>query len=372
MSKSTVLVLGFVLSSIIGQSSCSLIRAVKRIAKEPSENQNVQTSQSSKNPKPNKGEKIRSDRPFAEFQREILEDLKSENFDAIDRKADAARRDKARFTGGYWKLKILYGPLTEIFVDGIVTQEMWTGHLAKLEKWKQKSPQSITARVALGQAKISYAWFARGAGYSNTVTDKDADTADKRLKMAFDELMGAQKLADKCPQWYESMLFLAMAQSWNAEDYDRLFAEALNFEPDYYYYYYDKATNSLPRWGGSKGDWEKFAVELEDLDSKEKDIIYFFYVSNMIVNYYDDWTDQQNISWERAKRGYKQLEANYGTDKQRLNQYALLASVNEDMPEAYNAFTKIGEDWDDEIFSAARFNEIKTWAIARYKAENGI
>ena len=65
------------------------------------------------------------------------------------------------------------------------------------------------------------------------------------------------------------------------------------------------------------------------------------------------------------------METKYGVDKQRLNQYSFLASVNEDMPEAYDAFMKIGEDFDDEVYSQARFNEIKSWATARYKAERG-
>ena len=40
------------------------------------------------------------------------------------------------------------------------------------------------------------------------------------------------------------------------------------------------------------------------------------------------------------------------------------------MPEVYHAFEKIGDDWDDEVFSEKRFIEIKSWAIARYEAEN--
>jgi hypothetical protein len=37
---------------------------------------------------------------------------------------------------------------------------------------------------------------------------------------------------------------------------------------------------------------------------------------------------------------------------------------------SYQAFGKIGDDWDSDVFSEARFHEIKNWAIARYEAEN--
>lgn len=41
------------------------------------------------------------------------------------------------------------------------------------------------------------------------------------------------------------------------------------------------------------------------------------------------------------------------------------------MPEAYKAFKQIGDDRDEDVYSEKRFNEIKTWAFARYEAENG-
>lgn len=256
-----------------------MIGIVRRVAKGTSEDQKSLTSQASKNPKPISGEKIRNDQPFADFEREILNDFQSDNFDAIDRKADKARREKERFTGGYWKLRIMYGPLFNIYTDGYETEEMWTTHLEKLKRWKQKSPQSITARIALAESYTNYGWFARGSGFSNTVADEDSRKLHERLDLAYNELTDAGKLSDKCPEWYEAMLFLAMAEGWDAEDYDKLLEAAIRFEPDYYYYYYSAAENSLPRWGGSKGDMEKFAIRIEKVNSKEKDILYYLYAS---------------------------------------------------------------------------------------------
>jgi hypothetical protein len=332
--------------------------------------QDSYTSQSSNNPKPLEVPRIRDDRPFADFQREILNDFKTDNFDAIDNKANKARRDKERFTGGYWKIAMLYDSLTKLYGEDFQTEESWQAHLAKVEKWKQKSPDSITARIVLAESYTAYGWFARGTGFSDTVTDKDRNKLHERLELAYNELLEAKRVKDKCPEWYEAMLFLAMAQDWDADDYDRLLEEAIRFQPDYYYYYYSKAENSLPRWGGTKGDIERFAARIEKVNSKEQNILYYLYVSNLFNSYFDEITNPQNISWEKAKLGYKELEKKYGIDKQRLNQYSFIASSNEDMPEAYNAFKKIGNDWDDEVYSEKRFNEIKSWAIARYEAEN--
>lgn len=352
------------------QNACLPFGKIENVRRNMQRSDDVYTSQSSAEPKLKKGESVRDDRPFADFEREILGDLRSENFRAIDLIADAARQSRERFTGGYWKLKIIYECLTIIFTDEFVTEEMWTEHLERLKRWKQKSPDSITARIALAESYKGYGWFARGTGFSNTITDEDSGKLHERLELAYRELLEADKLKERCPEWYEAMLFLATAQSWSEEDFDRLFEEAIKFEPNYYYYYYSKAENSSPRWGGRKGDLEKVIFRIERLDSQEKDILYYLYASLIANSYYKEWTDRRSISWEKAKRGYDQLEKTYGVDKQRLNQYSFIAAVNEDMPEAYRAFKKIGDDWDDKVYSEQRFNEIKSWAIARYEAEN--
>ena len=355
--------------ALLSQTSC--VRFINT-TKKNIENlkQDSYTSQSSNNPKPIKVPRIRDDRPFADYQREILNDFKAENFDAIDKKADKARQQKERFTGGYWKISMLYDSLTKFYGEDVQTEELWQAHLAKVKKWKQKSPDSITARIVLAESYTAYGWFARGTGFSYTVKDEDSDKLHERLGLAYDELLEAGKLKNKCPEWYDAMLFLAMAQDWDAKDYDQLLEEAIKFEPDYYYYYYSKAENSLPRWGGEKGDIEKFAARIGEIDSKEQNINYYLYVSNLFECHFSDITKPQNISWEKTKLGYRELEKKYGIDKRRLNQYSLIASSYEDMPEAYNAFKKIGNDWDDEVYSEKRFNEIKSWAIARYEAEN--
>jgi len=357
------------MSSAFGQISCTrVISTVRQMAQEAPENS--YTSQSSKSPKLIKTLKVRDDRPFADFQREILADFKNENFDAIDQKANQARRGKERFTGGYWKINILYDALATIYGEEFQTEQRWKTHLETALKWKQKSPDSVTARIVLAQSYTNYGWFARGTGFSNTVKGEDQDKLNERLELAEQELKDAEKLKDKCPEWYEAMLFLAMARSWDAADYNKLLAEAVAFEPDYYYYHYSAAENSLPRWSGEAGDLERYAESVAKVDSPEQNIIYYLYASFLFSNYYSHLTNPQSINWEKAKQGYKELEKKYGIDKKRLNQYSFIAAAHEDMPEAYQAFRKIGDDWDDEVYAEKRFNELKSWAIARYEAEN--
>jgi hypothetical protein len=338
---------------------------------EQSSNQETDRGASSLRPK-RPGEILKPNSPFYQVVEEIISDFNRNDFAAIDAKANKARKNKERLVGCYWKIKAIYEGLVNIYSQESVTDVVWQNRINKLLEWKQQFPQSITARVALGQAYISYAWFTRGTGFSNTVSKDAGDLLDQRLERAENEFREVYRFTDKCPQFYESMLFLATARSWNEVDFDQLFDEAVNFEPDYYYFYYRKAENLSPRWGGKLGDWEKFAETIaRDQRTDEADLVYFLVVSDRIENVFKEWTDRERISWPRMKKGFADLERKYGADNQRLNQFALNASVQEDMPTAYAAFKRIGDNWNDEVWaSKKRFDEVKGWAIARYEAEN--
>jgi hypothetical protein len=94
-----------------------------------------------------------------------------EDFAELDQMADAARSSKARFPGGGWKLSRFYEAVKPNG-GGYQTDADWKNHIELLQRWTAARPQSATARVALAEAYLRYAWAARGAGYANTVTDQ--------------------------------------------------------------------------------------------------------------------------------------------------------------------------------------------------------
>ena len=106
------------------------------------------------------------------YQEAIRQLLQQEKFSEIDRIAGEARTTKARFAGGYWKVHNIYLALKQPGTKTSASEAEWTQHLARLEKWKEQFPTSITARIALAESYHSYGWKARGTGYANKVTDE--------------------------------------------------------------------------------------------------------------------------------------------------------------------------------------------------------
>jgi hypothetical protein len=123
--------------------------------------------------------------------------LKEEKFDRFDCLGDRARSGKERFPGGIWQLHTIYMAESQPFVYAVTgaTASEWNGHLKRLLRWVSVPPKSITARVALAEAYITYARVARGDGYCNTVSDNGGQLFSERTGEAEGILQAASILA---------------------------------------------------------------------------------------------------------------------------------------------------------------------------------
>jgi len=220
-------------------------------------------------------------------------------------------------------------------------------------------------RVALAKAYIGYGWFVRGKGYINTVTKENYDLLHERLDLAENELLEAHKLGVKCPRWYREMLYIGMAKGWSLDEFNEIYEEAIKFEPNYLQFYLVKSENVTPKWNGNQGDWEKFVDELPGklaaLETDESDIIYF----TVVVNKLRDQSLNINyamLSKERIKKGFSDMEKKYNVDNLRLNQFAFIACLVLEFSSAEEAFNRIGDDWNKEVWNEQTFRQMKQFA----------
>ncbi len=132
----------------------------------------------------------------AEYAEQMAELLSHHDFDGVEHAADIARSNKSRFPGGPWKLYVFYDAID------------WNAHLALLQQWVSRKPQSGTAHIALAQAYLHYGSKARGNGSAGTVTDEGWQSYGGRSQMAFSNLKEAATLPGRCPYWYEAMMHL--------------------------------------------------------------------------------------------------------------------------------------------------------------------
>lgn len=302
----------------------------------------------------------------SEYTATAAQMLKAEEFEALDCVADHARSSKEKFSGGMWKIHVLYAGLSEPIQYPVkhATQEDWNNFLKRLQNWRTARPKSITAPVAQARAYISYAFDARGEGSANTVSESGWKLFAERIAEAKRILDEAATLPERCPEWYVEMLFVAKDQSWDPAHARALFAEADKFEPGYYYYARIMASYLLPRWSGSEGDTEKFMQEIADrVGGDQGDILYFQVASVDTVICGCD--NNPNLSLERIARGFEASEKRYGVSMLNLNRMAHLAIQygKTDPILANKIFPRISEQWDEETWTTREnFDSSRKWA----------
>lgn len=302
---------------------------------------------------------------YKKYAAQIRDYLNKEKFTQLDAIADAVRLDKSRFSGGAWKLHKLYLGLKEPANSREAPDAEWELHIEKLKRWVARKPDSITARVGLADAYTEYAWQARGRGFANTVTENGWQQFEERLATAEKILTAAKRLRAKCPHWYAVWQTVALGQGWELSRYNKLFEEAIAFEPAYHYFYSNKAQFLLPRWHGDEGDWERFADETaERIGGKQGSIIYYVIATDLFY-YYRDRTffTETKISWEKIKKGFADLDETYGTSMHGLNELCRIAGQAGDRPFTQALLSRIGDNWDPETWKTRQyFEHYKAWA----------
>jgi hypothetical protein len=290
--------------------------------------------------------------------------LKQEKFEALDQMADTARPTKARLTGGFWTIHILYGGLMQ--PEGGVfdaPEGDWIGHLARLQAWVKQRPNSITARVGLAEGQLLYAWRARGGGYAGQVTDDGWKLFQQRAEIAAKTLMDASSLPAKCPEWFLTMQLIARALGESKEAQTAIFAKAIAFEPDYQYFYRTQAETLMPKWEGEEGEMAEFAEKAANhIGGKNGDMIYY-QIATFLNCGCDNDRGLNGLEWARIKRGYKDVEELYGESIANLNAMAYMAGIGGDPAYADETFKRIGEGWDHALWHRKEnFDGVRQWA----------
>jgi hypothetical protein len=288
--------------------------------------------------------------------------LEQERFRALDDLAAGDRANKTRFAGGEWKLRAFYDAIASPAGKGRGVVADWNLYRDRLNRWMAQQPGSITARVALAQAELMFAWQVRGT--------RDADIAPERqllftqkLKAAETILNQASDLPEKCPEWYVVMQQVGRASGWELEGLSGLLERAVAFDPQYYYVYQQHALTLMPRWRGREGDAEKFAAEAADrMGGKPGDILYW-QIAQAIMGDPDMAKAPQHFVWSRALIGYQALVEQFGSSTLRQNQIAFMAARFGDYMTTDDLLLQIGDRWDPAAWGSQEyFEKVKAWA----------
>lgn len=288
------------------------------------------------------------------------------DFEQLEREAHDVRISQARLKGGVWKLYSFYEGVSVPVEETSAGDSEWAAHFATIQKWIDAYPKSATARIALANTYINYAWKARGNGYGNSVDASAWNLFKQRIGLGESVLLDAARLKEKCPFWYEAMQNIALAQGWEKQKARKLFDEAVAFEPKYYHFYREYANFLLPKWYGEEGETQVFAQEVSTRLSEPDGPIIYFEIASLLACQCDKERDSlAGMSWPLVKHGYAELQRLYGTTNVKLNRFAYMSYLEHDKFSAKDVFTTLGGYRDLSVWRTDEsFKSAEAWASA--------
>jgi len=306
------------------------------------------------------------DGPIAQkkIEREVQLLFEQEKFDELEKMANEFRINKTKFPDGVWKLTYFYMSfdLFETNKNDVQCNE----YIRNLEKWMSKHPNSITAKIAAGNAWLTYAWKARGGDYANTVAEQGWKLMHDRLEKAYQLVKDnpLEPLMD-CQGRYHALMRIAMGQGWDREKFDALFREAVSFEPGFYSYYMVKAHYIMPRWGGFKGEWQQFAEDAVKMTPESEGMGMYTRILRSMWGYNKEFKDfnDPSVSWVKMKQGFLDMEKAYPDSFYNLNSFCLFACIAGDKETAKSLFKKIGKiPYTEAWYGRSNFEKWRRWA----------
>ncbi len=298
------------------------------------------------------------DKEYEAYRQQILQRFLKKDFSWIDQEARKVRSSKERLPGGYWKLRALYAAIEEPAGENPGDGD-WEDLIQELVHWSEQYSQSVTAKVAMATAWKGYAWQARGAGFSDTVSAAAWEAFNKRLATSAQILSEASALNERCPHWYVTALWVGIGQSWDRPALEKIFEAGVKLEPTYYYIYQAKASYLLPRWGGTEGEWERFAeASALSLGGNQGDIIFFTIYSQMLTMHGMSLMNTHQKAVPKLIDGFRSIEKLYGAAPHRLNEACFFASFGNDLKTTSELFDRIGNSYDESVWHSKRTFEI--------------
>lgn len=286
----------------------------------------------------------------------------NDRFDELEKMANEMRSTKARFADGGWKIFAFYDwPLRNI-----QSEKTWDIIFQGLQRWREKYPASITARVTTANAYVKYAWIARGDGFADSITESGRLHFKERLGRAYSFVQATPpKAEDDCPYRYIALQNISKGLGWEKEAQRRIFEIAVQLEPDFFGFYTSRAFTLLPRWYGEEGEWLKFAEDATKYTSaREGESIYTRIASNIYDNGVDIFKEK-GMSWPRMKQGFRDIARNFPDSQLNLNSFCQFACRAGDKETTKELVQKIGakplmETWKTQ----AGYENCRTWAEA--------
>lgn len=305
------------------------------------------------------------------YQEYIAALYASERFTELEKILSELHANQPRMRSGKFKSRSFYEGIPTTFRNLGSTD--YTPFIKSAEKWKAAYPDSIAPYCLIAMADKAKAWYYRGGGWANSVSEENKKLFQEYAEKCAQVLSDGEKVRDKDEYFY--FLKTDLPKFSNIPKSRSIFymRKALAINPYFYDAYRNIAVQSLPRWGGYPGQMEEFADFAYENSPDGLGAFHYAVVALIAMDYDKNvYMKQYHFDWEKIKEGFLLVHNKYPVSLYWLNALANFACVYEDRDTAQKAFYFIGERWDpksERIWAKDDCDRCRNWAFSGSKKE---
>ncbi len=242
-----------------------------------------------------------------------------------------------------------------------------------LRRWTDRHPESHIAWLVRGAFNIDYAWYWRGSGYANTVSNKAWNRFSEAMQVAFDCLQKSAEINSADPEIYANLLSIAHATSLSGDEFESYYRRTLELVPSHVGVRRTKLSRLLPQWGGSWGQVDAFVHEcgkaMQDLGNPLPGFARLRAYSYMesYRDGFEDIMERPEVVEERFDF-YRQLAEKWPDELETRANYCRMLYTRDQYLDAFEQFEFLGDRypvpslWD----SLSSFNYCRAFATQKY------
>lgn len=280
------------------------------------------------------------------FASEVQELWRRRNYAMLDSLLDRWAKPDERFDDGRMHLTAV-GRGVDFALSGHRDPKDWEQELAKISEWRQKNPASTAVDIVEAAILQSWAWSARGTGYSRTVTPEGWKLFGERMKRAEDVLFGSKDRSSNNPLWFYEYMEVALQLRWEPAEFRALYDAAISRFPEFHPLYFSMIRSLEPRWGGSIEEIDAYIAEVvKQAKAQEGKIMYarlYWYLAGAEGEDFVLFEDSA-ANWADMKDGFEQLIAATPKSNWNLNNFAAFACRAGDADTYRKLRKQIGEE----------------------------
>jgi len=278
--------------------------------------------------------------------------LSKEDFAGLEKLAAELRKKGYDVRFDSTQLGAFYGGL-KLGTDA--TNQEWMDRLPVLKKWSAAFPKSLTARLAIANWFIGYAWRARGGGYADTITPEGGEKMESSATRAEDTLEAVPegtKIDD--PIYYKDWLDLCLLQGKSKDEMFDYLEKGTALAPEFEPLYLGAAIYLMDRWYGDPLERETWMKKWADTFPPEKGDVLYAELLTEDAGDYGEELFKKPVDYDRAKLGFQRRLAEGDPAWERDgNSLIYLAMVKGDRNSIFKTLVDLEGDVDYSRYASA-------------------